>query len=362
MKRKTLLPVIQALLAACLFGASAPLAKLLLGTIPPVTLAGLLYLGSGLGALLLRIGRTAIRAASAQPGEAEAGLKRADLPWLGGAILCGGILGPILLLVGLRQTPAATASLLLNFESVATALIAVLIFREATGRRVWWAMALITAASAVLTWDRSGQWGVSLGAIAVLSACLMWGIDNNLTRRISAKDPLAIVMVKGLTAGAFSLGLSLLLGYALPDLRHILLAMLLGSLSYGLSIGLFVLALRGLGAARTGAFFATAPFVGASLAFLILRESLTVQFLVSIPLMILGASMLLLEDHSHAHAHALVEHEHIHRHDDLHHEHNHAGLPLTLAEMDEHSHWHQHEAAPHDHPHTPDIHHWHAHE
>lgn len=362
MKRTALIPIIQALLAAILFGASAPLAKLLLGEIQPVTLAGLLYLGSGLGAMLLRSWRTAIRKASGQPGEAEAGLKRSDLPWVGGAILSGGVLGPILLLVGLRQTPAATASLLLNFESVATVLIAVLIFKEAAGKRLWWAMALITAASAVLSWDTSGQWGISLGAVAVLSACLMWGIDNNLTRSVSAKDPLEIVMVKGLAASAFSLGLSFLLGNSLPGLGNIVLAMLLGSLSYGASIGLFILALRGLGAARTGALFATAPFVGALLAFFILRESLTAQFLVSMPLMILGAVLLLSEDHGHAHEHNLVEHEHSHQHDDLHHAHGHAGQHLVPVPADEHSHQHQHDPVRHVHPHTPDIHHRHEHE
>jgi drug/metabolite transporter (DMT)-like permease len=361
MKRSQILPILQALLAAVLFGASAPFSKLLLAEIQPVTLAGLLYLGCGFGAVLLRVFRSRARRSSGQIDQAEASLNRSDLLWVGGAILCGGILGPILLLVGLRQTPATTASLLLNFESVATALIAALIFREATGRGVWWAMALITLASAVLSWDSSGRWGVSLGAVAVLSACLMWGIDNNLTRSVSAKDPLMIVMVKGLAAGSFSLGLSLVLGYPLPDPRLILLAMLLGSLSYGASIGLFVLALRGLGAARSGALYATAPFAGALLAFLILRESLTTQILVSIPLMILGAGMLIFEDHGHAHEHTLVEHEHRHQHDDLHHIHNHADRQLDFLKVDKHSHLHRHDDVTHDHAHTPDIHHWHEH-
>ena len=361
MKRAQVIPILQALLAALLFGASAPFSKLLLGEVQPVMLAGFLYLGCGLGALLVRGLRSATRRPEGQDCTAEAGLSRADLPWLGGAILAGGILGPILLLVGLRQTPAATAALLLNFESVATASIAVLVFKEAIGRRIWWAMALITVGSMALSWDASGQWGFSLGAMAILSACLMWGIDNNLTRKISAKDPLVIVTVKGLAAGMVSLLLSALLGYSLPGLKTILLAMLLGGLSYGASIGLFVLALRGLGAARTGALFATAPFVGSLLAFLILHESLTAQFLLSVPLMLLGAGLLLFEDHRHEHAHAVLEHEHAHRHDDLHHAHDHAALQLAPVVIVEHSHWHQHEAVRHDHPHTPDTHHWHEH-
>lgn len=356
MKRIPIIPIMQALMAAVLFGASTPFSKLLLDKIQPVTLAGLLYLGSGLGSLFLRVIRSFGPSSSH-----EAGLNRAALPWLGGAILAGGILGPILLLKGLAQTPAATAALLLNFESVATALIAALVFKEAIGRRVWWAMALITTASVILSWEANGQWGFSFGAIIVLGACLMWGIDNNLTCNISAKDPLEIVLVKGLAAGAFSLGLSFLLGYSLPALGMVLRALLLGCLSYGVSIGLFVLALRNLGAARTGALFATAPFVGSILAFLILHESLKAQFLFSIPLMILGASLLFFETHSHEHVHLGLAHEHSHRHDEPHHAHGHPFMQFTPVLMDEHSHWHQHDKLRHDHPHTPDIHHRHDH-
>jgi drug/metabolite transporter (DMT)-like permease len=361
MKRSQIVPVLQALLAAVLFGVSAPFSKLLLSKIQPVTLAGLLYLGCGFAALLLRVFRSSVRRSAGQVDRAEASLNRSDLFWVGGAILCGGVFGPILLLVGLRQTPAATASLLLNFESVATVLIAALVFREATGRRVWFAIALITVASAILSWDRNGDWGASLGAFAVLCACLMWGIDNNLTRRISAKDPLAIVTVKGLVAGSFSLALSFWLGYSFPSARIIVLAMLLGAFSYGASIALFVLALRGLGAARTGALYAIAPFVGALLAVLVLRESLTAQFLTSIPLMVIGAGLLVFENHGHAHMHDLLEHEHSHRNDDPHHMHTHPGLSPDFQEVDQHSHWHRHDQVTHDHAHTPDIHHWHEH-
>lgn len=361
LQRNQILPILQALFAAVLFGASAPLSKLLLDDLRPVPLAGLLYLGSGLGAVLFKAARSSIRKVRRQRGEAEAQLSRADLPWLAGAVLAGGVIGPILLLVGLRQTQAVTTSLLLNFETVATAVIAAVIFREAIGARIWWAMGFITVASAILTWDAGGQWGISLGALAVLGATLLWGIDNNLTRVVSAKDPMAIVMVKGLVAGTFSLSLSIFLGYSFPGLEMILLAMLVGSLCYGASIGLFVLALRNLGAARTGTLFATAPFAGAILSLLFLRESLTAQLLLSLPLMVAGTWFMLSENHSHEHSHDAFEHEHYHQHVDPHHRHDQVHDRLAPTLVEEHSHWHRHKDISHSHAHAPDIHHRHEH-
>lgn len=347
-------PVLKALLAALLFGLSAPLAKLLLGEVAPVPLAGLLYLGSGLAALAL----FAFQKRGIAAG--EAGLQRSDLWWLLGALLLGGVAAPITLMVSLRATPAATAALLLNFEGVATTLIAGAAFHEAIGRRVWAAIGLITLASILLSWDGSGEWGLAPGALGILLACVCWGLDNNFTRNISAKNPLTIVAWKGLGAGTFSVILALILGQPFPSPAVMLRALLLGSVSYGLSIMLFILALRDLGASRTSAMFSTAPFIGMALSLVLFRDPLTLLFLLALPLMVAGALLLVGETHQHEHRHALLVHEHRHRHDDAHHLHSH--LPGESPAHGAHSHVHVHEALSHTHPHTPDIHHRHGHE
>lgn len=347
------LPIIQALFAAALFGASAPFAKLLLGEVEPVLLAGLLYLGSGLSAALLGWAQR-VRAKGIM---VEAGLVQREWPWLAGAVLAGGILAPIVLLFSLRETAAATASLLLNFEGLATTLIAVWFFREAISRKIAGAIGLIAAASIILSWNSQGEWGLSLGALGILLACVLWGLDNNFTRRISAKNPLTIVAVKGLVAGSFSLLLGLLLGNPLPGWLTVLGAMVLGSLSYGLSIMLFILAMREMGAARTSALFSTAPFIGAILSFLILREPLDMRFGLGFLVMVIGAYLLVGEDHGHAHHHAYLVHEHRHRHDDDHHSHDHP----EGASQQAHAHPHEHSSGEHEHPHTPDLHHHHDH-
>ncbi|HBG74855.1 MAG: multidrug DMT transporter [Chloroflexi bacterium GWB2_49_20] len=346
--------ILQALLAAVLFGASAPLSKLLLGEINPIPLAAFLYLGSGIGSWLL----FAIQRTGSRGKHTEAHLSRADLPWLLGAILAGGVGAPILLLLGLEQTPASTASLLLNFEVVATALIAVLAFKEAVDKRILWAVGLITLASILLSWT-GGEWGFSPGALGILGACLLWGLDNNFTRQISAKNPLVIVGVKGLGAGAFSLVLALTLGKPLPAPGFLGLAMLVGMVCYGLSIQLFILALRNLGAARTGALFGIAPFVGTILSLLILREIPQILFWAAVPFMLLGAWLMLTENHLHQHIHEDLEHAHAHSHPDEHHQHLHpAGESLP---NDRHAHTHTHSEGHHAHPHAPDLHHRHAH-
>ncbi len=352
MNRDTLHPKIQAILAAFLFGASAPLAKLLLEDIGPVMMAALLYLGCGLGILGFKfIQKLAVRA-----NNKEAGLTSPDLPWLLGAIICGGVAAPIVLMFSLKSTPAATASLLLNFEGVSTSLIAVLAFKEALGRRVWSAVGLIALASVILTWDSQGVWGLSMGAAGVILACVFWGMDNNFTRNISAKDPLSIVAVKGTTAGTVSFCIALLTGEAIPGLVSTLSAMLLGFISYGISIMLFILAMRSLGAARTSGFFGSAPFAGTVISLLLFWEWPGTTFLVSLPIMVAGTVLLLREDHGHLHHHTKIEHEHRHSHDDGHHGHSHNG-----AADNEHSHWHIHEKTEHEHDHTPDIHHRHVH-
>ncbi|RPI26043.1 MAG: DMT family transporter [Chloroflexota bacterium] len=348
------LPIIQALLAAILFGASAPLSKLLLNEIDPIVLAALLYIGSGLSATVIQ----SIQRLVTGNRPVEAQLKRADLPWMAGAILTGGVLAPILLMVSLDKTPAATASLLLNFETVATALVAGLVFRESIGRSVWMAVGLVTLASVVLSWN-GGSWGFSVGALGVLGACILWGLDNNLTRNVSAKDPLAIVMLKGFGAGGFSLLLALLLGRSLPGALVVVLSLLVGGFCYGLSIALFVLALRSLGAARTGTLYASAPFVGAALSLAVFRDGLNVQLILSLPLMAGGPLLLLRENHTHSHQHDTLEHEHCHTHDDHHGDHH---ARESDSEPGSHTHWHRHEPVSHAHDHTPDLHHRHGHE
>jgi drug/metabolite transporter (DMT)-like permease len=200
---------------------------------------------------------------------------------------------------------------------------------------------------------------LSLSALAVIGACFLWGLDNNLTRNVSAKDPLSIVAIKGLAAGSFSLMLGFILGNSLPSLLIIAQALLVGSFCYGVSITLFVLAMRSLGAARTGTLFATAPFVGAALSLVILREQPASLFFISLPLMILGVVLMLSESHAHSHPHELDEHDHCHSHPDIHHLHNHDSE--SLEEALTHSHWHTHPTVVHVHAHTPDLHHRHPH-
>ena len=348
----------QALLAAALFGASAPLSKLLLGEMQPIPLAALLYLGSGAGMLAYRL----FQHRSAQGSALEAGVSRTDMPWLAGAVLAGGVAGPIVLLFSLRVTPAATASLLLNFEGVATTLIAALAFKEAIGRRVWGAIGCVTLASILLSWQTGSEWGmrISVGAVGIVCACVLWGVDNNFTRNVSSKDPTAIVTIKGLAAGSFSLLLTALLGQPLPGAGAVLGGLLLGTVSYGLSIMLFVHAMRGLGAARTSALFGAAPFVGAVLSFVLFRESLGLVALIALPLMIVGTALLIGEDHGHPHTHDQLIHEHRHTHEDGHHAHMHESE--TAVQAGPHSHPHQHIPLIHSHQHLPDIHHRHGHE
>lgn len=345
--------IIEAIGAALLFGASAPVAKLLLGSIAPVPLAAFLYLGSGLGLLIFKALKRLLGAQS----DAEAGIRKEDVKWLLGALIAGGVAAPIILMISLKSTPGTTASLLLNFEGVATTLIAALAFKEAVGKRVAAAVACITLASIILSWDSGGGLGFSLGALGILGACTLWGLDNNFTRNISAKDPVSIVTVKGLGAGLVSLMLSLAAGEPLPGLTAALGAMGLGFVFYGLSIVLFILAMRGLGSSRTSAYFGTAPFAGVIISLALLGETPGVMFFISLPVMAAGAALLLKERHSHSHVHGHIVHEHRHNHIDAHHTHTHEGLDPAL----EHSHVHEHEAMEHSHAHAPDIHHRHGH-
>ena len=352
MRQNQIKSIIQVLFAALLFGASAPLSKLLLGDVEPIPLAAFLYLGSGIGLLGIKLIQRLNRTQIAQ----EAKIEKSDFGWLAGAIIAGGIAAPITLLFSLRSTPGATASLLLNFEGVATTFIAFLVFKEAISRRVWWAIGLVTLASIILSIDFQAAWGFSLGALGIVLACVFWGIDNNFTRNISAKDPLVIVIIKGLVSGSFSLILALILGNQIPAWDVILKMLALGSLSYGVSIVLFIHSLRSLGAARTSTLFSTAPIVGIILSMVIFSEMPTWLFFIAFPLMIWGAILLVNDDHVHDHIHESILHEHAHNHDDGHHNHVHED---NLAKK--HSHIHTHEELSHAHSHMPDIHHRHIH-
>ena len=340
-----------AILSAFLFGASTPLAKALLGTVDPWLLAGLLYLGAGLGLAIVHWLRGVLPLAPP-----EAPLRRSDAPWLTGVVVSGGIVGPLLLMLGLARTDAATASLLLNLESLATMAIAWLAFRENVDRRLLLGAFAILAGALALSWQGRGV-ALDLGALLIAGACLAWGIDNNLTRRLSAADPVQIAMLKGLVAGAVNLTLALAHGAAWPGTGPILAAALVGFLGYGVSLVLFVLCLRHLSTALTGAYFALSPVVGAVLAVLFLGDPLTVRLIVAGSLMALGLWLHLAERHEHEHVHQALEHEHRHVHDP-HHRHAHAAGQST---DEPHTHWHRHEPLRHKHPHYPDLHHRHAH-
>jgi drug/metabolite transporter (DMT)-like permease len=257
-------------------------------------------------------------------------------------------------MVSLQITPASTASLLLNFEGVATTVIAMLVFKEAIGRRAWTAISIVTAASILLSTNFGSGWGMSVGAFGVVLACMLWGVDNNFTRNISGKDPLAIVSWKGLVAGTFSFFLALFLGNPFPSAKTILGTLLLGFVSYGLSTMLFIRSMRGLGAARTSALYGTAPLAGVLLSIVIFGEFPSFLFVIAAILMIGGALLLINEQHEHSHVHTALFHEHSHRHDDSAHRHD------DLAGI--HSHEHEHPAEEHAHDHLPDIHHRHGHD
>lgn len=341
-----------ALGSAALFGVSTPLAKLLLGQgVSPWLLAGLLYLGSGLGLFVWHLARNGMSGAST-----EAPLRRVDLPWLSLVILSGGIAGPLLLMLGLKLTTASSAALLLNLEGLATMAIAWIVFRENAGPRILTGAAAILVGAIVLSWSGS-HYSIGWGALLIAGACLAWGIDNNLTRKISNADPIQIAAVKSVVAGIVNSGLALATGAALPAWRSVLGAGLVGFVSYGISLVLFVLALRHLGSARTGAYFSTAPFVGAALAIAMLGDHVTPQLLVAGALMGIGLWLHLTERHEHEHEHEALEHEHRHFHDP-HHQHAHA---VTDPPGEPHTHRHTHAPLVHSHPHYPDPHHRHGH-
>ena len=345
-----------ALVSAVLFGAGTPLAKSLLGQVSPWLLAGLLYAGSGLGLMVYRLTK---QLPTPQ-------LNRSESLWLLAAVVCGGAVAPVLLMFGLTRIAASHASLLLNAEAVLTSLLAWALFKEHLGSRIVLGMALIVMGALLLNWPHGAVTTDLLAvqlwpALAVVAACAFWALDNNFTRKVAHADASWIACVKGLSAGVINLLLALLLGAAWPSLAGVSAAMVVGFLAYGVSLALFVVALRHLGASRAGAYFSTAPFVGAAMSILFFSEPLTWQLGLAGALMGLGVWLHLTENHGHLHQHEALEHTHAHTHDE-HHVHDHHPPALTAEQPNPiHSHPHQHQPLLHSHTHFPDAHHRHPH-
>jgi drug/metabolite transporter (DMT)-like permease len=336
-----------ALGAAALFGASVPFAKLMLGAMSPWLLAGLLYLGAGLGLTLMRLTRP----------RATVRLEPGEWRWLAGAIVAGGVVAPVLLMYGLSAMPASGAALLLNAETVFTALLAWFVFRENFDRRIALGMAIIVAGALVLAWPDEARFGALWPSLAVLGAGLGWALDNNLTRKVALADATWIAACKGWAAGMVNLGIAALVVERWPSAATVAAAIVLGWVCYGLSLTLFVVALRQLGTARTSAYFSVAPFVGALIALPLLGEALTLRLLSAGALMAFGVWLHLTETHGHQHTHEVLEHTHEHVHD-LHHQHTHE---VPVAAQVRHTHRHRHVALTHQHAHFPDAHHRHGH-
>jgi drug/metabolite transporter (DMT)-like permease len=346
--------VFYALASAALFGISTPAAKVLLESIHPGVLAGLLYCGAGIGVAMVLWIRPMVLGSSSAP---ESALTRSDLPWLAGAIGAGGVVGPILLMAGLSQTDASTASLLLTLEGAATAMMAWFIFHEGFDRRIAFGLLCLVAGAAVLSWSGSPTWGAFIGPLAIIGACVAWGLDNNLTRKVSLADPLQIVALKGLVAGPINLILGFGAGGTVPDPVPMVVALIVGFVCYGLSLVLFVVSLRHLGTARVAAYFSTAPFFGATAAVVALSEPMSGQLVIAGAFMALGVWLHLTEHHEHEHIHEPLAHAHPHIHDENHqHVHEKNDPP-----GEPHSHRHVHAWLKHSHQHMPDLHHRHRH-
>lgn len=345
-------PLSYIAIAAVLFGVSAPLAKLLVKNIPPVALAGFLYLGAFIGLSLYSIILRIVSHRSTRRGN----LKKEDVPWLFGATLSGGIIAPICLMLGLSRISGFATSLLLNLEGVFTAIIAVIFFRENAEKRLWLALICMTAAGAFLTWDTSESRFNLLGPFLVMLSMICWGIDNNLTRNISMRNPVQITRIKGVVSGLTSLFLAWILRMDITWNVSILYALVLGAFSYGISLVFFIKSLEGLGAFRAGVFFNLTPFIGAAASLLLLREWIGWVMFPAIVLTAVGVWLISTERHEHTHLHVEAIHTHLHRHDDLHHNHEHTGFV-----SEPHNHEHRHEEVNHIHSHWPDTHHRHEH-
>ena len=343
-------PIVYAVLAAVCYGVSTPVSKVLLGEIPPAMMASLLYLGAALGMGIINL--LSNRKSAVQT---EAKLSKKDWSYIIGMILLD-IAAPIFLMIGISSSAPANASLLNNFEIVATTLIACLIFKETIGMRMMWSLALIMASSIILSLE-SDSFVFSTGSLLVILASTCWGLENNCTRMLSMKDPLQIVIVKGIGSGIGSLIIAIASKGLSYNLLYIFFALLLGFFAYGLSIFFYIRAQRELGAARTSAYYAIAPFVGAALSMAVFNDNLPLKFFVALVIMGGGAYLAAFEKHGHKHTHDICDHDHRHSHDDDHHSHTHE-FPVSS----DHSHPHTHERVIHAHSHTLDIHHSHSHD
>lgn len=344
------IPIIQAILAAALFGMSAPFSKLLLLKISPLFLSALLYLGAGIGMLFIDIAKRI-----SKTKRIEARLTKGELPYVISMIVLD-IMAPISLMVGLTMTNAANASLLNNFEIAATSVIALIVFKETIGKRLWLSISLITVSSVILTLDDFSSFSFSIGSVFVLLACLCWGLENNCTRKLSIKDPLQVVIIKGFGSGIGALVIAAFANDLSGDADFILLSLLLGFFAYGMSIFFYVSSQRSLGAARTSTYYAVAPFIGVGISLIVFNEPINANFMAALVIMLIGTYFAAVEKHAHRHYHENMEHEHRHNHSDGHHNHSHQ----MLVEGD-HSHPHVHDVIVHNHSHTPDMHHAHLH-
>ncbi|MBF0362047.1 MAG: DMT family transporter [Oligoflexia bacterium] len=353
---------VYAILAALLFGASTPLAKITLNNVDPWMLAGILYFGSGITILLIRSLNTYFSKNTLIASEAS--LTKSDWPWAAGATLFGGILGPGLLMSGLSLTTASHASLFLNFEGVFTSLLAWFVFKEHFDRRIALGMLFIIFGGITLSWPANSLITLNNieGPLLISLASLSWAIDNNLTRKISACDPLQITILKSLVAGSCNIIISYFFYHSpLPGISSLAMATIIGAAGYGLSLICFILALRHIGTSRTGAYFSMAPFIGVVLSIIILSDSISLQFLIATALMLVGVGIHLSERHVHSHVHEEIEHDHNHDHLDPHHSHSHSNSSVKAPPEESHSHFHRHQPLAHSHPHYPDIHHRHKH-
>ncbi len=347
---KTNYSVIYAILAAVLFGINAPFSKILINQINPLFLAALLYLGAGIGMTVLTVLNKKRRSESR-----EAKLTKGEWPYVILMILLD-IAAPIFLLIGISMTSSSTAALLGTFEIAATSIVAMIFFKEAIGKRLWLAIIFITLASILLTVTDMSTIRLSMGAIFVMLSCLCWGFENNCTRNLSLKDPVQVVILKGFGSGLGALLIAFIWGEISGSILYILMAMALGFVAYGLSIFFYVKAQRGLGAARTSAYYAAAPFIGVLISWLVLREPISLSFLIALGIMILGTWLALSENHEHVHTHDEETHNHSHSHEDIHHQHD---AHSTVS--GEHCHEHTHQKTVHQHRHLPDVHHRHQH-
>lgn len=337
--------VVRCLFAAVLFGATAPLTSELAGSIPVFTLAGLLYVGAAMAVLPVLVRRPPSR--QALVAEWRPALV---------AVVAGGAVGPLLLVAGLARTNAATASILLNTELAATVVLAAVLFREHLGGRLLWSAGLITLAGALLTWEPGAA--VDLGAVLIIAACAAWGLDNGVTARIEYLAPEHVVALKGVVAGGANVTIGLVIaGWgASTGAGDVVAALLIGAAGYGLSITLWVKGARDLGAARGQVIFATAPFIGATIAWTVLGDPVEVLQIVAVVLAAAGVAVSLRSDHEHQHRHHQFDHDHEHVHTDDHHDHHHDN-----GFEGRHSHPHRHEPLVHAHAHVPDLHHRHDH-